>query len=246
MRLLDTPNPGASLRIYPTLQLPISSFDNLRIHILLIQLNHLPIRSRLTTLPPQCSQPLRQNRMAIMITRIHPVRVHGTQILHLQLNQTFRQFLLKPQVEGEAVRFELEFAGQDVHEELDDGVHGREGVGEENEADDDGALGVEAERGVERAVVDEDGEEGEDVEHVELALSDCAEQSCGETYLSNGHQLSRVRETPMAELMAEDSDHFLRIALLDQSVIDDDMLLPWQTKKVCIAVSAPLAAVNDI
>ena len=66
---------------------------------------------------------------------------------------------------------ELELPAEDVNELVDDGVLGREHVGEEDEADDDGEVVVEAKGLVEGVVVDEDGEEGEDVEEVELDSS---------------------------------------------------------------------------
>lgn len=62
----------------------------------------------------------------------------------------------------------FEFPAQNVHQQLHRSVHGCEGVREEDEANDDGKLLVEAERLVEGSIVNEDGEEGEDVECVEL------------------------------------------------------------------------------
>jgi hypothetical protein len=46
---------------------------------------------------------------------------------------------------GEGIGLELECAGDHVEEELDNGIHGRQSVGEEKEADDDWVLVVEAE-----------------------------------------------------------------------------------------------------
>ena len=63
---------------------------------------------------------------------------------------------------------EFKLSAQDVHEQVNDGVRRRQDIGEKDEADDDGELVVEAKGLVERTVVDEDGEEGEDVEEVEL------------------------------------------------------------------------------
>ena len=63
---------------------------------------------------------------------------------------------------------EFEFPAQNVHQQLHHSIHGCEGVREEDEANDDGELLVEAEGLVEGSVVNEDGEEGEDVECVEL------------------------------------------------------------------------------
>lgn len=105
-----------------------------------------------------------------MIARIQPIRIHGTQILHLQLNETLRQLGFEAQSHSKGVSLELMVPRENVHEEFHDGVHRREGVGEEDEADDDRADGVEAEAGVEGGVVNEDAKEGEDVEGVELSV----------------------------------------------------------------------------
>lgn len=63
---------------------------------------------------------------------------------------------------------EFKLSAQNIHQQLHHRVHRCEGVREEDEANDDGELLVEAKGLVEGAVVDEDGEEGEDVECVEL------------------------------------------------------------------------------
>ena len=66
------------------------------------------------------------------------------------------------------------------------------------------------------------------------------------TYLSNGHQLGSVRQTPVSEFMAKHSNDLLRLTLFDQRVIYDNVLFPRQAKEVCIAVCTSFAAVNDI
>jgi hypothetical protein len=38
----------------------------------------------------------------------------------------------------------FEFAAEDIHQELDDEIHGAQCVGEEHESDDDGVLFVES------------------------------------------------------------------------------------------------------
>lgn len=103
-----------------------------------------------------------------MVAGVQPIRVHGAQILDLELDKGFGKLGLEAEGDGEGVSFELVVAGEDVHQEFHDGVHRGEGVGEEDEADDYGAEGVEAEGGVEGGVVDENAEEGENVECVEL------------------------------------------------------------------------------
>jgi hypothetical protein len=156
---------------------------------------HLPVQCRtvgyflpiLPTLPPKRQQPLRQNRMTVMITSIHPIGIHGAQILHLQFNQTPCQLPLIPQPARKLISFEFKLAGEDVHAEFDDTVEGGEGVGEEDEADDYGLGAVEVETGVEGCVGDEGAEEEEDVQHVELASphEHCQHRGrkFGETYL---------------------------------------------------------------
>lgn len=50
----------------------------------------------------------------------------------------------------------------------------------------------------------------------------------------------------MAKLMAKHSNNLLGLCLLDQSIVDDNVLLPWQTVEVGIAVGTALAPVNDM
>lgn len=49
----------------------------------------------------------------------------------------------------------------------------------------------------------------------------------------------------MSELVREHRNDLLGVALLYQSIVDDNVLLPREAKEVGIAVSAALAAVND-
>lgn len=137
--------------------LPATSLDNL-----LILLPNLLLR-----LPPQRRKPLRQDRVRVVVRGVHRVGVHGAQVLDLQADEGAGERLAVAEADGEGVGLELVGAGEDVHEELDDGVERGEEVREEDEADDDGLRG-EGEGVVEGGVVDEDGEEGEDVDEVEL------------------------------------------------------------------------------
>ena len=126
---------------------------------------------------------------------------------------------------------EFKSPAEDVHQELHDRVHGGQDIGKEDEADDDGKLLVEAKGLVEGTVVDEDGEEGEYVEHVEFR---------------DAHQLCCVSQFPVSELVAQHRDDFLGVGFLDQCVVDYNVFLPRETIEICIAVGAALAAVNDI
>lgn len=153
-------------------------------------------------------------------------------------------------------RFKLELAAEDVHQELDDGVHRGQGVREQDEPDHDGLLLDKSERLVQRLVVDEDREQRKDVEHVELNWrvsgfcvdgdEDIVTVELSQPYLRNTEELRGVAQTPVAQLVAQHSDNLLWLALLDQSIVEDDVLLPRQTIEVGIAVSTALAAVNDM
>lgn len=152
-----------SFIFYNVLQLVAATgFDDTLVLLLLNSLFALPI---------QGLEALRQMRVGEVIARVHPVSVHGAEVLNVQLDERCGQLSAHTQVVGELVSLELKGAGDDVQEELDDGVHWREGIREEEEADDDGVLIVEAKGSIEGAVVDEDREEAKDVE--EMSLEGC-------------------------------------------------------------------------
>jgi len=73
----------------------------------------------------------------------------------------------------ERVRTCLEFesSAQDIHQKLHHGIHGCKSVGEQDKSNDDRKLFIEAKRLIQRAVVDEDGEQGEDIERMELRVN---------------------------------------------------------------------------
>ena len=50
----------------------------------------------------------------------------------------------------------------------------------------------------------------------------------------------------MTQFMTQHSHNLLCLTLLDQRVVNDDMLLPWQSIEVRIAMRTPFAPVNDI
>lgn len=54
-----------------------------------------------------------------------------------------------------------------------------------------------------------------------------------------------MTQAPVAQLVGQDSRDLLCVALLNQRIIDDDVLLPGHAKEVGIAMGASLAAVND-
>jgi len=127
--------------------------------------------------------------------------------------------------------FKLKLAAQDVHQKLHNSIHGGKGIREQEEANHDRLLLNETERLVHRLVVDEDGEEGKDVEHVELR---------------NTEELGGVAQAPVTKFVAQNGDNLLGLALLKQGIVDDNVLLPWQTVEVGVAVSAALATVDNV
>lgn len=55
-----------------------------------------------------------------------------------------------------------------------------------------------------------------------------------------------MAQTPVTELVAQDGDHLLWLALLQEGIINDNVLLPGQTIEVSIAVGTALAAIDDV
>lgn len=113
----------------------------------------------LVTVPSEGTQSLAEDRVAEVVARVHPVGVHGAQVLDLQLDKRLGQVAAVAQFLRKLVGLELVAPREDIHQQLDDRVHGRERVREQDEADDDGEFVVEAEGLVKRFVVDENGKE---------------------------------------------------------------------------------------
>ena len=55
-----------------------------------------------------------------------------------------------------------------------------------------------------------------------------------------------MSQTPMTKFMCKNCDYFLRLALLNESIVDDNMLLPWHAKEVSIAMSTSLTSINYV
>lgn len=55
-----------------------------------------------------------------------------------------------------------------------------------------------------------------------------------------------MTKLPVTELVCEDSDDLFRLALLNQSVVDDNVLLPGETKEIGVRVGAALAAIDNV
>lgn len=101
-----------------------------------------------------------------MVAGVHPVGIHGAEVLDVKLDERPGELHAETDLLGKGVGLELESAGDNVQEQLNDGVQRRERVGEEQETDNDGLLGGEAKGRVQRVVVDEDREQAEDIENV--------------------------------------------------------------------------------
>ena len=50
----------------------------------------------------------------------------------------------------------------------------------------------------------------------------------------------------MTKFMTQDSNHLIRLTLLNQSVVDDNVLLPGESKEIGIAVGTALATVDNV
>ena len=55
-----------------------------------------------------------------------------------------------------------------------------------------------------------------------------------------------MTQLPVAELVRKNRNNLLGLALLDQSVKEDNVLFPGHSEEISIAVSAPLAAINHM
>lgn len=55
-----------------------------------------------------------------------------------------------------------------------------------------------------------------------------------------------MAQAPVTKFVGENSNDLLGLALLNQSVVDNNVLLPGETKKIGVAVSAALAAIDDV
>ena len=183
-----------------------------------------------------------------MVAGVQPVSIHGAEVLNVQLEQAAGELGSVTKLLRERISLKLKLARNDVHEVLDDSVHGRQGAGEEDEPDDDGELLVEAVSIVQGLVVDEDREESEDVENVDLEIISLSEQitTSGATYLRNAHEAGQVAKLPMTKFVTKHSNNLLGLALLKKSVVDDNVLLPRQAVEVGVGVCAALAAIDNV
>lgn len=55
-----------------------------------------------------------------------------------------------------------------------------------------------------------------------------------------------MTQGPVTKLVSKNCDDLLWLGLLNQGIVDDNVLLPWKSKEVSIAVGTALAPVNDV
>lgn len=55
-----------------------------------------------------------------------------------------------------------------------------------------------------------------------------------------------MTKLPVTQFVSENSNNLIRLALLNESIVDDNVLLPGETKEIGVGVGASLASINDI
>lgn len=180
----------------------------------------------------------------------HPVRVHSAEVLHLKLDERLGELGRVSKVPRKGVSLKLVASAEDVHAQLNEYVHGGQNIGEQNEPNDDGSHISESEVRVERVVVDEHREQRKDVEEVELRRSASYLSASGIkavlAYLRDTKESSSVSQAPVSEFMGQNGSDLLSLALLDQRIVNNNVLLPRQTEEVGIAVRTALASIDNI
>jgi hypothetical protein len=66
------------------------------------------------------------------------------------------------------------------------------------------------------------------------------------SYLRDAKEARGVTQLPVTELVGQDRENLVSFGLFQQSIVDDNVLLPRQTVEEGVGVSAALAAVNDV
>lgn len=169
--------------------------------------------------------------VSVVVSSIDGISIARAEVLDVSFEEGAGHLVAVAKLAGKLIGLELVGADDPVHAELDEHIQGGEGVVEEEETDDDGTLGVEAEGGEQRGIVNEQGEERKNVEHVSLR---------------NAEGLGGVAKLPVAEFMSKNSKNFLVGAVVDQGVKEGNVLLPWQAGEVGVGVAAALASIDDV
>ena len=94
----STLNNSATTQKKPThvLQLPISRLDRL-FCVLRLEIGD-PF-----ALPSKCLETLREDRVRVVVAGVHPVRIHGAQVLDLELEERFGELLGVPKLLGKVI-----------------------------------------------------------------------------------------------------------------------------------------------
>lgn len=121
--------------------------------------------------PVKCLESLGQDRVREMVACEHPISIHGAEVLDLKLDQRLGKIFGVSEISRKSIGLELVTTAENVHAQLDEDIHRREDIGEQDEANNNGLHGLEAKVCVQRPVVDEDREERKDVEEMELGWS---------------------------------------------------------------------------
>lgn len=66
------------------------------------------------------------------------------------------------------------------------------------------------------------------------------------SYLRDAEKAGGVAKLPVTEFVSKDSDDLFRLTLLNKSIVDDNVLLPGETKEIGVGVGASLASINDV
>ena len=204
-------------------------------------------------LPVESLQSLGQNGVREMVSGEQPVRIHSAEVLDLELDQGASELGVVAKLVGELVGLEFELAAENVHSELDEGIGGAKDVREEKEPNNDWVHRVETKVGIEWVVVDENREEGEDGKEVGLVLLVTIQskrrrppQRSNQAYLRDAKEASGMTQLPVTQLVRKNSNNLLGLALLNQGIVDNNVLLPGHAEEVSVAVGATLATVNDV
>jgi hypothetical protein len=105
-----------------------------------------------------------------VVACIHPIGIHSAQILDLELDQRASKLCRVSKLLCEFISLELVASAENVHQQFDNCIHWCKSIREEDKADYYGELIVKPKGLVKRLIVNENGEEGKNVEEVGLVL----------------------------------------------------------------------------
>lgn len=199
----------------------------------------------------QSRQTLQHRRMRMVPGRVQPVVDGESQIVDVQLDQRLAQLRRIAQPLGERIRFVLELARQRRHRERDDRIVAGQHIVADDQQSDEHRSGAdrEAERSVQRIVVEEPAENGKHQKQMDL---------------HDDNVLGDVAHLPVAQLMGEYGQHLTVLAALativgrflrftnrnslvhQQRIEQNDPLRAPQTIEVRIAVRRSLRSVHHI